>query len=199
MRPNIFVIGMSHVGKTPLSDGLAAKLGMTRVSASEWVRSKFQPGPDPSTVLADITRFSQEELAKNPDICVNFMENKYGVSKGGFVIEGIRNPRDFMLLFRPERDFVVFLSFPRNPVSPTSFEREGIRVIQENTTWMVNNNLLSRNFVTKCMVAGLREGKIETILNLPFEGYNLCENIESAIRFVVGWVKKRVPSDGLED
>lgn len=198
--PNIFVIGMSHVGKTPLSDVLATSMGMTRISASEWVRSRFVPSPgsDSATILADITRFSQAELAKNPDACVSFMENKYGVSKGGFVIEGIRNPRDFMLLFRPERDMVFFLRFPGNTVSPTSFESEGIRVIQENVTWMVNNHLFSRNFMTKCMIAGLREGDVETLLDLPTEGYNLCANLAGAIKYVVGWAKKRVSTDALE-
>jgi hypothetical protein len=171
--PNIFVIGMSRVGKTPLADQLAEPINFIRISASEWVRSTFVPN-DPANALAEITQLSMEKLKENPDVCVDFILDKYDVvRRGGFVIEGIRNPRDFALLFRPERDLVMFLSFPNNTLQPTEFEKQGIAVIRQMVDWMIQSRLLSSDRNMECVIAGLREdGDINSPMIMEF-----CNNL----------------------
>jgi hypothetical protein len=164
---------MSRVGKTPLADQLAEPINFIRISASEWVRSTFVPN-DPANALAEITQLSMEKLKENPDVCVDFILDKYDVvRRGGFVIEGIRNPRDFALLFRPERDLVMFLSFPNNTLQPTEFEKQGIAVIRQMVDWMIQSRLLSSDRNMECVIAGLREdGDINSPMIMEF-----CNNL----------------------
>lgn len=193
MNPNIFVIGLSKVGKTPLSDQLANPFGFTRVSASEWIRSTFVP-TNPENALAEITAASQERLQQDPDVCVKFITSKYNVIEhGGFVIEGLRNPRDFILLFRPERDFVLFVTHPNNPLAPTAFETAGVGVIRSTVDWMAQNRLLERSRVAECLVAGLREegdlSELETHSMVPCSHRRMMfKSLDPAIRFAVEWL-----------
>ncbi len=154
---NIFLIGTSFVGKTPVGDQIAKALGMRRVGASRWIREQYA-GPEKILVngavcdAADmthtkeyreafvngITALSKSKLGDNPDACVDYLERIERVQEGGCLIEGIRNPRDFALLFRPEIDLVVFLqNVNRPPMS--DFERDGCAVIMQTVRWMKDN------------------------------------------------------------
>lgn len=197
--PNIFVIGMSRVGKTPLADQLAEPINFIRISASEWIRDGFVP-KDPANALAEITQASMERLQENPDVCVDFIVSKYDVVKrGGFVIEGIRNPRDFALLFRPERDLVMFLSFPTNTMQPTEFEKQGTAVIRSMVDWMINSKLLDGERNAEFVVAGLREdGDIADPVILAFcndlprwDGH-VYRRLDGAMYQAAKWVSRQL-------
>lgn len=135
-KPNIFILGMSKIGKTPLADSLAKRFDMQHVGASEWVRKRFVP-TNPDTILADITKFSCEELTRDPDVCVDYIKHTSNWRQGGCVIEGIRNPRDFALLFRPECDVVITVYFEKNPLAPTEFEKQGFAAIRSFVDWHI--------------------------------------------------------------
>lgn len=202
--PNIFVIGLSKVGKTPLADQLATPFGFTRISGSEWIRSTFVP-VDPANALAEITAMSQEKLQENPDVCVRFILDKYNViERGGFVIEGLRNPRDFMLLFRPERDFVLFVTHPNNTLAPTAFETEGVGVIRSAVDWMAQNRLLDRSRVVEVVVAGLREkGNLNDLMDYMLKPSShaqlMFQELDSAIWFAVDWLSHHIPKANHHD
>jgi hypothetical protein len=196
--PNIFVIGLSKVGKTPLADQLAASFGFTRVSASEWIRSTFVP-KDPVNALAEITAASQERLQADPDVCVRFITEKYNVVElGGFVLEGLRNPRDFALLFRPERDFVLFVTHPNNTLAPTAFETAGVGVIRSTVDWMVQNRLLDSSRVVECVFAGIREegslSELYAYCSTPCVHFRVMfKSLDPVIRFAVDWLGHYIP------
>jgi len=62
------------------------------------------------------------------------------------VIDGIRNPRDFINLFNPNKDKVVFVSKEKTEIKSTIFEK-GIIVIKEYIKWLEENNLLENKSI----------------------------------------------------
>lgn len=139
MRSNVFVVGYSKVGKTPLARRIAERLNLTHVPGSEWIKARYAPSDaaskDTQTYIDEITALSLRCLAENPDACVNFIRAKYDVAEGGLVIEGLRNPRDFTMLYRPDVDVVIFLNHA-SVKSATLFEQGGVDAIMGNVAWM---------------------------------------------------------------
>jgi hypothetical protein len=141
---NIFIIGPSRSAKTPIATHVASFLGYEVISASEWVRSIFVPsGPmvtieDKQRSLEEITRFSEKLLSENPNRCIEYIRGKFPNVLDGpssYVLEGFRNPRDFDRFFQPHRDKVVLLSYPSSPLSPLTFETEGLSIIHQSVNW----------------------------------------------------------------
>lgn len=139
MHSNVFVVGHSKVGKTPLARRIAERIGLTLVSGSEWIKARYVPSEaaskDTATYIDEITSLSLRCLAENPDACIDFIRGKYDVAEGGLVIEGLRNPRDFMAFYRPDVDVVIFLNH-LNVKPATLFERGGVEGIMNNVAWM---------------------------------------------------------------
>lgn len=135
----IFVMGSSGTGKTPFATHVAARLHIPHVRASEWVRRLFR---DPGNMTRDehiaaMTKFSTETLAQDPDACIRFLRDQ---TKQPCVIEGVRNPRDFIALFDPRKDVAVFLSKANHTVQRTEFET-GLDVIRDYVAWSAKNGL----------------------------------------------------------
>lgn len=125
MLNNIFIIGPTGIGKTTLARNLASEYQYKLIGASEWVRTKFIGNTE------EITKSAIEELVKNPDVCVDFIKKNYPIHLGGFIIEGIRNPRDFAHLFQPN-DIIISLSNFGIPIDgETEFEKIGLCSINQ--------------------------------------------------------------------
>jgi len=124
-------MGQSRTGKTPLSARIAAALEMTHIQASEWVKKRFDGTPytDRNAYVQAITRFSIEELQREPYACVAYIDHRNDLRRD-CVVEGIRNPHDFVHLFDPRADVAVLLNHVGNPVTRTAFE-SGLDVIAE--------------------------------------------------------------------
>lgn len=135
---NLFIIGTTKTGKTTLSRMVSEKV----ISMSQWVKETFQP-TNPDNYLEEITRYSQDKLASNPDACVDFVKATYHIQDGGFVIEGARNPRDFALLFRPGKDLVVRLYYTES-VQPSGFESDGLAAIDTYLEWLIKYGLMPK-------------------------------------------------------
>lgn len=142
----LFVLGRSGTGKTPVARQTAAALGVPHVGASEWVRRMFPALPEgaPSQQrqeqIEQMTRFSLDELKRDPASCLAFLDRHHDLQRP-CVIEGMRNPSDFVRTFDPRCDLVVVLEARGSPLQATGFEA-GLDVIRGYLRWLVDNGLL---------------------------------------------------------
>ena len=75
-----------------------------------------------------------------PDICVDKIQESFNCCYGGVVIDGLRNPRDFALLFDPLTDIVVYLT--RDNIDFCNDFEKGVEIIVEMTKW--NENIFKK-------------------------------------------------------
>jgi hypothetical protein len=141
---SLFVLGRSRTGKTPFAAQVALALGCPHLMASEWVRKRFPPArfPDRQSLVDALTRFAVEELKRDPRACIDYIRTHHDLGRFN-VIEGVRNPHDFVHLFDPRRDAVVFLEHTANELRPTAFEG-GLGVIETYLDYLRDAGLLSR-------------------------------------------------------
>ncbi len=144
----LFIIGASGSGKTTLTNLFYYR---DKISASGWIESKFPEEyknrlNDKSR--KDITKKSLDSLKEDPNICINYIRN-HNLNYNDFIIDGIRNPRDFISLFDCNKDTVIFLRRLATPAA-NSFET-GIYVIENYINWLISNNLLSEKSFIKCI------------------------------------------------
>ncbi|MBY0359890.1 MAG: hypothetical protein K2W82_17940 [Candidatus Obscuribacterales bacterium] len=139
----IFVLGRSRTGKSPFAQQVARFFGAQHIMGSEWVRRQFTtdlPKSDRAGIVQAITAFSLEKLRQNPHSCLNFIAGKYDLNSF-CVIEGLRNPFDFIHLFDYRHDFVVFLEHEDNGLTATGFE-QGLDIIRLHLAYQQNLGLL---------------------------------------------------------
>jgi hypothetical protein len=157
MLRNLFVLGHSRAGKTSVAEKIAAELGWARVSASDWARAGYAaaalPDADPSTFVARITAWSMARLREDPDVCVTYVRSRHRLEDGGFVIEGIRNPRDFIHLSDPRHDAAVILHNGAVAGAATPFET-GISVIASYLRWVHEAGWTDEERVFDCTFPG---------------------------------------------
>lgn len=172
---NIFIIGPSRSAKTPIANLVAERFGFARISVSDWVRSIFPSSPwctntnpvsmeDKQKCLEEITEFSQTLLHEDPNRCINFIKDKYPGYKlssrsfsDTYILEGFRNPRDFLNFYNPKYDKVVFLTYPSSPLQPSAFETEGISIIEQSVDWFIKCNMMSSSSKMKFAIGDFSE------------------------------------------
>lgn len=138
---NIFIIGRSRSGKTPLATKLATELGMQYIKASEWIRKEFpQQQGDRNSFITAITAASLQRLRENPRVCLDYITTNYDLSQPS-IIDGARNPHDFVHLFRPQYDTAIILNYTPNNIVYTPFE-QGIEIIKSYLDWLSNNGII---------------------------------------------------------
>jgi hypothetical protein len=141
----IFVIGASHTGKSPLAKRLAEALGVRCVSAGAWVRERFaEPRPaddasasERSSHVEKLTAFALAELRRDPHVSVASLAARLRPDEDA-VIEGMRNPYDFIHVFDPRTDHVIALFGPPAVASP--FDR-GIDPLLAYLDWSIEMGL----------------------------------------------------------
>jgi hypothetical protein len=139
---SLFVLGRSRTGKTPFAAQVALVLGCPHLMASEWVRKRFPPAPfaDRQALVDALTRFSVAELRRDPQVCVDYIRAHHDLRRF-HVVEGVRNPHDFIHLFDPRQDRAVFLEYTTNELRPTAFEG-GLQVIRGYLDYLTNSGLV---------------------------------------------------------
>jgi len=139
---NIFIIGSSGTGKTPIAKKISEALNMKTVKASEYFRIKFNDAKIPfknrDDFISKITKFSQQILKDDYNININYIKNQMSVS---CVIEGIRNPIDFTNIFNFNNDIVIKLNYTKNNLKITEFE-DGIDIIGRVCEWAIINKIM---------------------------------------------------------
>lgn len=167
---NIFIIGPSRSAKTPIASLVAKELDLNHISASDWVRKQYVLTfsivtiEDKQRALEEITVLSQELLKEDPNRCIDYIRKHNNFEMSSYVLEGFRNPRDFLTLFNPKHDMVVVLSFPRSPLNPLTFETEGLSIIEQSIDWFVTCKVMPESSVMKIVLNDFYE--VEMIADL---------------------------------
>lgn len=143
---NVFVIGPTGVGKSTFCGKLMdlRRGPVIHARASDWIRARVPcpEGASRSEYAALMAAESVKILAKDPDVCVRQIQAQFNCAEGGCAIDGLRNPADFIKLFRPELDYVVVLQ--RQGVSCCNSFEEGIGVIEAHAVWCERNLRVGR-------------------------------------------------------
>jgi shikimate kinase len=190
----IFVIGYSGIGKSPFTNKLLAKFADAQlISASEWVRSKFEPG----TSAEVLTLYSKEQLKNNPNSCVSFITQKYDLDNKITIIEGIRNPYDFNRLFDYTKDIVIFLS-REGLVSMTSFEENGVLAIKTYTNFLLLESMLEKSRVLYIHFSSRNKYSTNAIV-IPDLNSLILNDLEDAIFPLEKFISRHLPSNNGED
>ncbi|MES2953665.1 MAG: hypothetical protein V4674_03865 [Patescibacteria group bacterium] len=139
----LFIIGKTGDGKTTLGKALAGECNIPHIEASEWVKARFGRSvdsfPSREEYVAAITAFSIAELAKKPAACVEYLAMHHDLDRP-CVISGIRNPRDFMHLFRSEKDIAICLTRPGG--EPGTVFEEGVEIIGTYLAYLAKTRLI---------------------------------------------------------
>ena len=141
----IFVLGASHTGKSPFARRVAESLGIRHLGASAWVRERFteprpaddSPASERASHVARITAVALAELRRDPHVSVASLQSRLRPDEHA-VIEGMRNPYDFVHLFDPRTDHVVALFGP--PAVSSPFDR-GIEPLLAYVDWTIEIGL----------------------------------------------------------
>ena len=142
----IFIIGKSGKGKTTFAKKLANKVSGIHIELP----------------ALDINLYKEE-----PDISLLFLHREINKSNSLPVIDGIINPKDFIITFDPTSDLVILL----NNHKAISYEDKldtGIDIIKKYMEWQVVNLLISPKQFLNCSVLDFHckecKGKLSEVL-----------------------------------
>lgn len=160
--PVVFIIGRTSSGKTPIAQKGFASAGFHHISASQYFSGAF---PDQKLALArrhvsadhptmlkfqeEMADFCKSELAKDPDCNLRHLEKSIRAAGKSCVIEGIRNPYEFLNLYNPATDFVIFLDHAGGVIQPTIFDARGVPLIRETLLWMLDAGVAPKDSVVE--------------------------------------------------
>lgn len=130
----VFVIGKSGIGKTTLSQKVAAKLNMGHVQASWWLKGYFKGDENGPNATQEMTECAISELKKDHLVAVKYLNTLH---LDNVIIDGVRNVIDFAHLFRPNQDMVVFVGRYVDLSFETEFDR-GVMIIQNVVNWLLS-------------------------------------------------------------
>lgn len=128
----IFIIGYSRSGKTTLAELMAKELGVKYCSASGWLHQMFDvmalcaKDETKQEYIERLTALSLDTLQTDPDVCIRYVRKSQAT-----IIEGIRNPRDFLELFDPITDVVIYCNRYDVQDAATNFEADGLSAIKQ--------------------------------------------------------------------
>ncbi|MEI8223900.1 MAG: NUDIX domain-containing protein [bacterium] len=125
---NVFIIGSTGTGKTTLGNFLIEQFNYKRVQLSSYLKQQFprHEGESLFDYTQRITNQSKEFLKIDPDFFANHAKNNSSKDLGN-IFDGVRNPRDFCVLFDPRRDIVINMVSSEKPM--TLFEERGVATI----------------------------------------------------------------------
>ena len=141
MKNNIFVLGYTGTGKTTYAVKLAEDNHWNYISGSGWLKKYSQPTfsskKERTEFLTDLTL---KELTREPLIASNWIVSQLKQDSMN-VIDGIRNPTDFIYLFDSTRDEVVWVI--NSNISPmNSFEHRGLSIIADHLMFLTEHGIM---------------------------------------------------------
>lgn len=204
--PLVWFVGATSSGKTAIAEKGIVPLGYHSITGSRFFRESFgrqeidylEEKPlesfSPEEIAAlkqkfvgDISEHSTNVLQDNPHCNVDYIQACIRRAGMPCVLEGFRNPFEFMQLYDPAKDMVIFLDRPNADRYDTIFER-GIDVIKQNVRWCVDASLAPPGSVYDISFGGSQievrrftKGSMEPISSRHFENaddYALIDHIK---------------------
>lgn len=131
---NIFIVGASDTGKSSLAKFLSERYNIKHIQASKWLRDTYKMEADEMVeeYTNRITNISIELLKNDPDFFIDKIREQYATTN---IIEGIRNIRDFMVLYNPNTD--ILIKTVHDYGYKTSFEEDGLKLISRSHDYLV--------------------------------------------------------------
>ena len=129
----IFIIGPTKTGKSSLADYIQQAYHLKRIQMSGRLKDNHPKLLD-EHIVAYTTRLgqiSEEILRHDPDYFIRPIMHQV-FHEFSCILDGVRNPRDFILLFDPKEDVVIRMLGD----GMTEFESEGLRLIDETYAYM---------------------------------------------------------------
>lgn len=140
----LLILGPSQSGKTTLAKQIAQTYGFAHISASEWIKQRWPTSPEDfphrQAYIQAVTDYSLTALRQSPHACIDYIRDRLPNS-GSTVIDGIRNPHDFIHLFDWQSDRCLSLIYQHCPIPSNSFE-QGLIVIETYLNWLLTNHLI---------------------------------------------------------
>jgi len=157
-KHNIFVVGASNTGKSTLAKKIRDTFDLKYVHAGTWATEMYETRPEEKSraYIDGVTAYALDKLREDPNICITYLASQGVMCGKGFLVDGIRNPRDFSRIFDTQNDVAVILNYKENPIAPTIFE-QGVEVITAYTQWLVSNGLLPENRVQNITYTSLEQ------------------------------------------
>jgi hypothetical protein len=149
---------MPQSGRTTVSKALCEHNDYRYIDASSWVKSTFReqrPGEHPQQFNDEYHAWFVNRMKLNPKMisdnvhdsieAYKDVEGRFAEEAYRFVIDGVFSPRDFMQLFDPNKDVVVFLNRTNNSAEYKDYENIGISVMRDYCFWLASAELISRD------------------------------------------------------
>jgi hypothetical protein len=146
----VFILGRPQSGRSSVANALCQNTKYCYVDGSDWVKRTFRSkreGEHPEHYHDAYHEYVANKLQKDNNLCLrNIEETILNNISDNYIIDGIIVPRDFIYLFNPAQDFVVFLNRNDDEDLPTKdYEKIGVSVMRDYCFWLSAASLLEKN------------------------------------------------------
>jgi hypothetical protein len=146
----VFLLGRPQSGRSTVAKALCQDTKYCYVDGSDWVKQTFRSkreGEHPEQYHDAYHEYFANRLKGDADLCLrNIVDTILSYSSDNYIIDGVITPRDFISLFDPIHDFVVFLNRNDDEDIPMKdYEKIGVSVMRDYCFWMSAANLLPKD------------------------------------------------------
>lgn len=147
----IFIVGLSHSGRTTVSQALAEKSDYQYIDAMSWVRSNFRElksDEHPHQYEDEYQQYLTKRMQVNPWFVSDYvfeMMKVMGDEDTVYVIDGISSPRDLTVLFDYRKDVIIFLNRIDNDHEVKDHDTIAVSVMRDYCFWMSSAGLLTKD------------------------------------------------------
>lgn len=146
----IFILGLPQSGRTVVAKAISQNNKYYYIDSSHWFKDTYRPKLANEHIEQYHDTYHQyvlDRLINDPNLfsrhIINIITNSL---ENNFVIDGTVTPRDFITLFDPSQDFVVFLNrIDNEDIQVKDYEKIAISVMRDYCFWLSSANLLSRD------------------------------------------------------
>lgn len=146
---NIFVLGLPKSGRTTLANEIVKTEKFQYIDSSAWIKSSFrkkQDGENSEQYEEAYYQFFINKIKLDSEISYSNTQNVIKLCEDvQFVIDNLVGPKDFIQLFNPNKDLVVFLNRLDYDAEYKDYQSIGISVMRDYCFWLASAGMLPKN------------------------------------------------------